>query len=154
MPHLHGTLVGAAGEPETASPERALAVAVVDRAIADLDTVRYRAGALAWLRSEDALRWLDPLDVDQEQLLAAIASWPGPGELVLTPARAAVLRAIGELEARGEKATAAAANALTGAWSAEYHVPRLRQAGLLEQIGERGGCRLTAEGRRALSGLR
>jgi len=146
--HLHGVRVGG-GEPCTSSAERALAVAVVDRAIRDLAIVRYRGAALAWLR-DGAAAWLEPLGIDQEQMLAEINSRSGPGEPVLTPARAAVLRAIGELEAGGEKATAAAANALTGACSADYHIPRLRQAGLVEQVGERGGCRLTETGRAAV----
>ena len=157
MPHLHGTRVGAAGEPDTASPERTLALAVVDRAIRDLDTVRYRAGALAWLSSEDALRWLEPLGVDQAALSEAFASWPEPVAAVSvdkgpTPAAIAVLRAAASLEDHGEPVTSTTVREGTGR-RAKEHLTRLRKCGLLELISSRRGYKLTEEGRRVLSGL-
>ena len=152
MPHLHGHRVGSDGEPATASPERAIACAVIARAFADLDLPRYRAAALDWLH-DGAAAWLDALDLDQV-ILEAIAARAGPDNTVFTAAQQRTLQAVSDLEDCGEKATAAAADALTGAWSGDYHIPRLRAAGLLEQVGERGGCRLTEAGRRVLARLR
>ena len=64
----------APGAPyEAVAAARGLAAAVVDRAVRDLAGTD-RAAALRWLRSGNALPWLDVIDVDQGQLLEALAA--------------------------------------------------------------------------------
>ena len=63
----------APGAPyEVVAAARGLAAAVVDRAVRDLAGTD-RAAALRWLRGPHARPWLEGLDVDQEQLLEALA---------------------------------------------------------------------------------
>jgi len=67
---LH-VLGGPGASCEVVAAARGLAAAVVDRAVRDL-AGNDRAAALRWLRSGDALPWLDVIDADQAALLEAI----------------------------------------------------------------------------------
>jgi len=147
---LHGTFVGCDVAPEVWGPEHAIALAAIARAVKDLGSPRYGPAALAWLH-DGAAAWLEPLGINQEQLLAAIASRPGPAELTLTPAQLAVLQAIADLGNAGERATSPAVDALIGRRAAAwYHMDALRTLGLVDWETAHLGARLTEQGRAAL----